>query len=269
MTTLAGKVCVLTGASAGIGEATAKALVRRGAAVVLAARREERLRTLAEEIGRRQGRATWLRCDVTRARDVQSLRAHVKREHGRCDVLINNAGIPGGGNFSQLSMERIREITATNYESILVLTKSFLPMLLESRGHIVNIASLAGRYALPGTPVYTAAKHAVVAFSESLYYELEPEGVMVTTVNPGIVATEGFFPQDSPLWKDPVVRPFIMKPPRVARVIVDVIERRRGPEVSIPRWLATPQLFRILVPPLYRGAVSRLVSARMRRHAGG
>jgi short-subunit dehydrogenase len=262
VTRLSGKVCVLTGASSGIGEATAVALARSGAAVVLAARRQARLKTLAEEIGRRGGRATWKRCDVTRLEDIRALRDLVGAEHGRCDVLVNNAGISGGGTFADTSLGRLRQVVETDFISVLECTKIFLPLLLEARGHVINVASLAGRYALPGTAVYTAAKHAVVAFSESLYYELEPKGVMVTSVNPGIVATEGFFPEDSPLWKDPLVRPFVMKPQRVARVIVDVVGRRKGPEVSIPRWLATPQILRMLVPPLYRGAVSRLVTRR-------
>jgi short-subunit dehydrogenase len=138
----------------------------------------------------------------------------------------------------------------------------FLDLLLESRGHVVNVASLAGRYALPGASVYAASKHAVVAFSESLYYELRPRGVMVTVVNPGIVATEGFFPKDSPLWKDPIVKPFVMKPERIGRAIVDVIQHRRGPEVSIPRWLAAGQAARLLAPPLYRAVLSRIVGGR-------
>lgn len=262
MIDLKDKVCVVTGASSGIGAATALALARKGSTVVLAARRDELLKKLADQVLERGGRASWLRTDVTREDDVKALRDHVHKEHGRCDVLINNAGVPGGGSFSDLSIERIRLVTETNYVSVLVCTKVFLDLLLGSGGHIVNVASLAGRYALPGAGVYAASKHAVVAFSESLHYELKRDGVMVTVVNPGIVATEGFFPKDSPLWKDPVVKPFVMKPERVSRAIVDVIRHRRGPEVSVPRWLAAPQAVRLLVPPLYRAALQRLVGAR-------
>ncbi|MGH2764560.1 MAG: SDR family NAD(P)-dependent oxidoreductase [Actinomycetota bacterium] len=260
-----GKACVVTGASSGIGEATARALARRGATVVLAARRADRLAAIAAEIEERGGRASWRACDVTSLEELEALRDHVAEEHGRCDVLVNNAGIPGGGAFADLPMERIRTVTETNYLSVLVSTKLFLPMLLSARGHVVNVASLAGRYALPGAAVYSASKHAVVAFSESLHQELRPRGIMVTVVNPGLVATEGFLPPDSPLWRDPLARPFIMWPDRVARAVVEVIRGRKGPEVSVPRWLGAPQAARVLVPPLYRAALARIAGSRAGR----
>jgi short-subunit dehydrogenase len=259
---LTGKVAVVTGASSGIGEATARALAAAGATVVLAARREEQLAAIGADLERHGAAVSWSPCDVTRIEDLEALREHVTAEHGRCDALVNNAGVPGGGRFADLSIDRIRAVTETNFIAVLEAVKVFLPMLIESRGHIVNVASLAGRYALPGAAVYSASKHAVVAFSESLYHELRPQGVMVTVVNPGLVATEGFFPADSPLWRDPVVRPFIMTPNRVARAIVRVLQRRSGPEVSVPRWLAAPQAIRVLAPPLYRAALGRLVSGR-------
>jgi short-subunit dehydrogenase len=130
---------------------------------------------------------------------------------------------------------------------------------------VVNVASLAGRYALPGAAVYAASKHAVVAFSESLHHELRPRGILVTVVNPGLVATEGFLPPDGPLWRDPLARPFIMSRERVARAVVDVVRRRQGPEVSVPRWLAAPQAVRVLVPPLYRAALARIAGSRAGR----
>ncbi len=259
---IAGKVCVITGASSGIGEATARAVAAGGATVVLAARREDRLRALAEELRGRGATVTWQRVDVNREEDLQRLRDHAREEHGGCHVLVNNAGVPGGGEFRALSLERIRLVTETNYVSILVATKLFLELLIGSKGHVVNVASLAGRYALPGSGVYSATKHAVVAFSESLYYELRPLGVMVTTVNPGIVVTEGFFPEDSSLLRDPLLKPFLMKPERIGREIVDVIRKRKGPEVSIPRWLAAPQAMRMLAPPLYRAAMQRIAGDR-------
>ena len=190
---LRGAVAVVTGASAGIGRATALALGEAGASMVLAARREEVLKQLAGEMEERGWRAVPVPCDVTERADVERLRDRVAGEFGRLDVLVNNAGIPGGGAFLDLSLERIEQVATVDFLSVLTCTKILLPLMLEGgKGHIVNVASLAGRFATPGASVYAAAKHAVVAFSEALYYELEPKGVLVTALNPGFVETEGF-----------------------------------------------------------------------------
>ncbi len=245
MTGIAGKICVVTGASSGIGEATATALANEGATVVLAARREDKLRELAESIEKRGGSATWRRCDVTILGDLEELRDHTEREHGRCDVLINNAGIPGGGRFADLSLDRIEKVTATNYLSVLYATKLFLPMLLQAKGHVVNVASLAGRYALPGATVYTASKHAVVAFAESLLCDEAPNGLRVTTVCPAFVPTEGFPHRNPPGFLSLTVG-------EVAGKIVDVVRRGRVGTVSIPGWAGPPAAVQVLAPRLYR-----------------
>lgn len=255
MTSLAGKRCVVTGASSGIGEATARRLAQGGAEVVLVARREDRLRALAEDLG---DRVSWVAADVSRVGEVEALRDRLDR----LDVLVNNAGVPGGGAFAEVALDRLRTVAEINFLGVVVCTKVLLPLLEGSRGHIVNVASLAGRYALPGAAVYSATKHAVVALSESLYHELAPREVMVTVINPGLVATEGFLPADSPVWKEAWIRPFIMRPERIAAVIADAIRGRRGPEISVPRWLAAPQAARVLAPALYRAALRRLVGSR-------
>jgi uncharacterized protein len=256
------RVAVVTGASSGIGEATARALAGIGATVVLAARREDRLRDVARELHAAGARALPVRCDVTDRDDLAELRREVERALGRCDVLVNNAGIPGGGRFADLTVEQVDRVTFTNYLSVLWCTKEFLPLLRASAGHVVNVASLAGRYALPGASVYAASKHAVVAFSESLYHELAPLGVMVTVVNPGLVETEGFPMAD--IKDHPQLGRLVMRPERIAEAIVDVVRRRRGPEISVPRWLGGFQAFRVLTPAVYRAAVRRLVAARGR-----
>jgi short-subunit dehydrogenase len=255
-----GKVCVVTGASSGIGEATAHAIGRSGADLVLAARREDRLVRIAEEISQRGRRVIPVRCDVTVKDDVERLVAKTNESFGKCDVLVNNAGVPGGGSFEELTLEQIERVTMINYLGVLRCTKLFLPLLLSSGGHIVNVASVAGRYAIPGSPVYTAAKHAIAGLSESLFHELAPRGVMVTSVNPGLVATEGF-PMTEVL-RTPLRR-FVMRPERIAKVIVEVIRRRRGPEVSVPRWLGGFQVFRLIAPPAYRAIVRRLARGRV------
>jgi short-subunit dehydrogenase len=123
-------------------------------------------------------------------------------------------------------------------------------MLERRRGHVVNVASLAGRFATPGAAVYGATKHGVVAFSEALYHELAPHGILVTSVNPAFSPTEGF-PRRGPSIVD-------LDPDDVAALIVDVVRRGVAPEISIPRSIAALQAFRVLTPPLYRWGVGTI-----------
>ena len=243
---LKGAVAVVTGASSGIGEAVAVGLAQRGAKVVLAARRKDRLDELADRIERAGGTALAIRCDVTDREQLASLPTVVKEAFGPCDVLVNNAGVPGGGTFANLSYQQIEDIVEVNVLGVMYGTRAFLPgMLKRHHGHIVNVASLAGRFATPGAAVYGATKHAVVAFSESLFYEVEDQGVLVTAVNPGFVKTEGF-----PLvGMDPRM---ILTMDKVAGAVVRVVRDDIAPELSVPRYISPLQAFRVLTPPLYR-----------------
>lgn len=250
-TELRGAVVVVTGASAGLGRATALAFAKRGATLVLAARREPLLHSLAEEIRTHGRQAIAVGCDVSDAEQVQGLRALTEEAFGRCDVLINNAGIPGGGPFADLSLEQIERVVRVNYLGVLSCTKAFLPLMSSAgRGHIVNVASIAGKFAVPGASVYSSTKHAVVAFSEALYYELQPRGILVTVVNPAFVETEAFSARGRP-------RLLTLTPQRVANVIVEVVQVGIAPEYTIPRWVAAFQAFRVLTPSLYRWAMGR------------
>lgn len=243
------RVVVVTGASAGIGEATAVAFAQRGARVALAARRLDRIEELADRIGRAGGQAVAFRCDVTEHEQLERLDRIVTEALGPPDVLVNNAGVPGGGGFAELSYDQIERVVRTNLLGVLFGTRAFLPgMQRRGGGHIVNVASLAGRYAAPDAALYTATKHAVVAFSESVHYEAARRGVLVTAVNPAFVATEGF-PQSN------LPGAIVMHPERVARAIVRVVRDRIAPEYSIPRWVAPFQAFRVLTPGLYRWGV--------------
>jgi short-subunit dehydrogenase len=255
---LRGSVVVVTGASAGIGEATAVRFARAGSSVVLAARRVDRLEALAERIRAAGGEAIAVGCDVTRPEDVARLVERTRERFIRCDVLVNDAGVPGGGPFEELSLEQVDRVLDVNLRGVLLVTHAFLPGMLERRrGHVVNVASIAGRFAMPGTSVYSATKHGVVAFSEALNYEVEMRGVHVTAVNPGLVSTEGF-PQDQ------VPQRLVMPVGRVADVIVDVVRRDVAPEITVPRWIGGFQAFRVLTPRLYRWGVRTLRRLGMR-----
>lgn len=249
-------VVVVTGASSGFGELTARRFARAGSNVVVAARRLDRLEALAADLRSTGVEAIAVRCDVTSRDDLHALRDAVRERFGRCDVLVNNAGIPGGGRFEDLSEDQIERVLRVNALGVMLCTKAFLPMMLErGRGHVVNVASLAGRFAVPGASVYSASKHAVVAFGEALYHELAPRGILVTSINPTLARTEGF-----PMKGRPAA--LVMDPDRVARAIVDVVRHGRAPEVSVPRGVGLFQAFRVLTPPLYRWGV-RKATARL------
>jgi NADP-dependent 3-hydroxy acid dehydrogenase YdfG len=242
---------VVAGASSGIGEATALALAQRGARVVVAARRTERLDSLVERIEAAGGHALAATCDVTQPAQLETLRTLTEAAFGPTDVLVNSAGVRGG-KFSKLSYDDIDHAVRLNVLGVMFGTRAFLPGMLErGRGHVVNLGSLAGRFATPGNAIYGATKHAVVAFSEALNYETERRNVLVTSVNPGFVDTEGFPQGDLPSWA-------VLKMSTVTDAIEKVVRDGIAPEYAVPRWLSPLQLFRVATPPLYRWGVRRM-----------
>ena len=241
----------MTGASSGIGEASAIAFAEEGARVVVAARRTDRLDALVERIETDGGRAVAATCDVTKPDRLETLRTLTEEAFGPTDVLVNSAGMRGGGEFSRLDYERIEAHVRLNVLGVMFGTRAFLPgMLARGKGHVVNIGSLAGRFATPGNEIYGATKHAVVAFSEALNYETERRNVRVTAVNPGFVDTEGFPQGDLPAW-------MVLKMSTVTDAIVKVVREGIAPEYAVPRWLSPLQVFRVATPPLYRWGVRR------------
>ena len=188
---LSNQVVAVTGASSGIGEATALACARAGAAVALAARRADRIEALAQRISDDGGRAIAVPTDVG---EESQARIFVQRAHselGRLDVLVNNAGVMLLGPIENAPTEEWRRMIHANLFGVLYCTHAALPLMREQgAGHIVNVSSVAGRIARAGSGVYNLTKFGVGAFSESLRQEGVAMGVRVTTIEPGAVATE-------------------------------------------------------------------------------
>ncbi|HYV15926.1 MAG TPA: SDR family NAD(P)-dependent oxidoreductase [Conexibacter sp.] len=188
---LAGRTVAITGASSGIGEATALACARAGAAVALAARRLERIEALAERIRADGGRALAVQTDVG---DEQQANAFVARAHdelGRLDALVNNAGVMLLGPIGGAPTEEWRRMVHVNVFGVLYCTHAALPLMrVQGAGDIVNVSSVAGRVARAGSGVYNLTKWGVGAFSESLRQETVNSGIRVTLIEPGAVATE-------------------------------------------------------------------------------
>jgi NADP-dependent 3-hydroxy acid dehydrogenase YdfG len=185
------KVVAVTGASSGIGEATALACAAEGAAVSLAARRSERIEALAARIGEQGGRAVAVTADVSEEEEARNFIERTHGELGRIDVLVNNAGVMLLGPIGEASTEEWRRMIGVNVFGVLYCTHAALPYMREQgSGHILTVSSVAGRVARLGSGVYNLTKFGVGAFSESLRQEVAPQGIRVTLVEPGMVATE-------------------------------------------------------------------------------
>ncbi len=190
-------VALVTGASSGIGEATARMLAARGAAVAIVARRADRLAALAAEIESGGGRALAIEADVTDREQAEAAVARTVEELGRLDVLVNNAGVMLLGPIVDAPVEEWETMVQVNLLGLLYTARAALPHLLEAAAgeprqvaDMVNISSVAGRVARLGSGVYNATKHAVGAFSESLRQEVTGRQVRISLVEPGAVATE-------------------------------------------------------------------------------
>jgi short-subunit dehydrogenase len=189
-----GKVVIVTGASSGIGEATAREFAKEGAKVVLAARRVDRLESLAREIAAMGtgAEALVIQADLSKLEDIQSLITKTLEKYGRIDVLVNNAGF---GRLDWLeNLDPVKDIQSqfdVNVLGVIQTTRQALPIMIKQRlGHIINMCSMAGLVATPTYTVYAACKHAVHGFSEALRREVKPWNIDVSMIYPGGVTTE-------------------------------------------------------------------------------
>jgi short-subunit dehydrogenase len=242
-------IAVVTGASSGIGAAIARALAARGRHIVLLARREDRLRTLAEEVG-----GEYEVCDVGRRDDVERVAAKVMERHPQVRLLVNNAGIPGRAGFAKIDEDRLESVLRVNYLGSVWCLRAFLPALeAAGRSDVVNIVSVAGTVAVAPSGPYSASKHAQLAFSRAATAELRSRGIHVHTVNPGFVETEGF-PQATAL-RSALFRRLVIEPEDVAKHVLKAIDRDKR-ETFVPGYYRVAAIAQTLFP----GVVARFAS---------
>jgi NADP-dependent 3-hydroxy acid dehydrogenase YdfG len=188
---IAGKVVVITGASSGLGEATARHLSSLGATVVLGARRVERIQALTETLVANGGKALALQTDVTHVDQVKRLVDTAVQTFGRIDVVINNAGLMPQSLLENLKVDDWDRMIDVNIKGVLYGIAAALPYMRDQKaGQIINVSSVAGHKVGPGSAVYAATKHAVLALSEGLRQEVKPYNIRTTVISPGAIATE-------------------------------------------------------------------------------
>jgi 3-oxoacyl-[acyl-carrier protein] reductase len=214
-------VCVVTGATEGIGRATAFALGERGARLAVCARTGRQIETLLADLRAAGCEAVGTSCDVSDETAVQAFTAFVHEELGPARILVNNAGLAHFGPTLEMSTAAFDETMAVNVRGTFLMSRAFLPDMLDhSSGHIVNIASLAGRNPVPQAAAYAAAKHAVLGFSKSLFAEVRTRGVRVTAICPGSVVTP-FFEKSGGTIERPEAK---LQPEDIADTVIAVLE---------------------------------------------
>jgi len=233
------KVVLITGASSGIGRTSAIQFAKKGASIILVARRKKKLEQVAEDLKKFNVSTLVCECDVSNKSQVQEMSKIVLEKYGSIDVLVNNAGFAIYGSVSNLTIEEIESQMATNYFGMVYCIKNFLPSMIKKKsGHIVNVASVAASFGLPGIAPYCASKFAMLGFSEGLKHELKETGVGITVVSPIMVRTTFF---DHPSFENmPKYSPTSLSAETVAKAILKAAN--------------SPRL-EIIVPAVVRGAV--------------
>jgi len=239
---------VVTGASSGIGEATAHRLAQEpGAKLVLVARREERLQQLAESL---PAEASLVATDLTDGDAPERIRAHVEEKHDRLTLLVNNAGGAWRAKFADGGYENVRRHMEVNFDAVVRLSESLLPLLRASApSAVVNVASTAGRVARGGSGAYSASKFALAGWSDALFAEERPNGVHVGLVLPGFISTEGF-PQKE-LTDRWMTRWAVSTPEKGAEAVFEA-GVGRCPERYVPRPYGLAAAARVVLPRLTR-----------------
>ena len=240
MTTMKDNVVAITGASRGIGAEVARLLAAKGARLVLAARNEKELEAVAADCRKAGASVMCVRADVARERDCQAIVAGAVLAFGRLDTFVNNAGVSMWARFEDIEdMSILERIMQVNYMGAVYCTHHALPHLRETRGRIVGVASLAGMVGVPTRTGYSASKHAMRGFFDSLRIELDGSGVTVTMIYPDFVSTgireNATGPDGKPIEVSPVKEGEVMGVEACARRIVKAIEGREREVIMTAR----------------------------------
>ena len=233
------KIVLITGASSGIGRETAIEFAKLGANLILVARTKDKLTQIEDELKKYNVSILACQCDVSKKDQVKEMSKTVLEKFSSVDILVNNAGFAIYGSVSDLSISDIESQMETNYFGMVYCIKNFLPsMLKKESGHIVNVASVAANFGLPGIASYCASKFAILGFSEGLKHELKDTGIGITVVSPIMVRTNFF---DHPSFeKIPKYSPTSLDPKTVAKTILKAANSSR---------------LEIIVPSVVRGAI--------------
>jgi short-subunit dehydrogenase len=239
------KVVVITGASSGIGAWMAQELSGLGATVILIARSEQKLQQTAKLM---QGKHECLVTDVSSTNEVFAAVRQVIGTYGKIDILINNAGYGVFENFEDASLETMEQMMDVNYMGTVRCTKAVLPFMLAANcGHIVNIASLAGKIGTAKSSGYSASKHAVLGFTNSLRQELKGTNLHITAVNPGPIDTP-FFDQADPSGSYlNNMKSYMLKPEQVGQAVLRAITKRTM-EINLPFYFGWAAKFILVFP---------------------
>ncbi|KGX85839.1 SDR family NAD(P)-dependent oxidoreductase [Pontibacillus marinus] len=233
-----GKNIVITGASSGIGERLAIRVAEAGAVPVLLARNEDKLRMLSDRIRETYGvEAFWYPCDLADKEAIQKCFQHLFKEVGRIDALVNNAGFGVFERVEDTSMDAFRSMFDVNVIGLIHCVKEVLPFMKEAReGHIVNIASQAGKISTPKSAGYASTKHAVLGFTNGLRMEIDSYNIGVTAVNLGPVRTNFFETADPGGTYIKSVERYMLDPDDVAKKVVEHLFTSKR-EINMPQWM--------------------------------
>lgn len=263
MNHLQAKVVVITGASSGIGEQMARKVASLGGRPILLARSRKKLEVICEDINQNnQTQAVYYPLDVSDVKAVETVFQQIYAEVGSIDILVNNAGFGVFDLADEAKMEDIQSMFQVNVIGLIACTKAVLPkMLQENKGHIINLASIAGKLATPKSSVYAATKHAVLGFTNSLRMEVAKTNIQISAVNPGPIETNFFQTADKTGTYVKNVKSYMLSAETVATKVIKLMQNPRR-EINLPRWMNWGSILYHLFPTIADKVMGSLLNKK-------